>query len=117
MNEEPDHIRRPPALEGRNDIYALTVVGESMRPRYDPGDPVYVDPKAQPRIGDDVVVYLRRPEGEGERIFSVLVKQLARRTSSFIELTQYRPETTFVVPIGEIAKIDRIIPWRELTMF
>jgi len=117
LGEEPDHVRRPRALEGRSEVYALTVVGESMHPRYDPGDPVYVDPKATARIGDDVVVYLRRGEDDGERIYSVLIKRLDRSTSGFVELHQFKPAVTFTVSRSDIAKIHRIIPWREMTMF
>jgi phage repressor protein C with HTH and peptisase S24 domain len=88
-----------------------------MAPRFHPGDPAYVDPRATPRIGDDVVVYLRKSEGDEDRVYSVLLKELARATSSFVELKQHKPNVVFTVPRKDIAMIHRIIPWRELTMF
>jgi len=117
LDEVHDYARRPKALEGRKDVYVLMAVGESMSPRFNPGDPAYVDPRATPRIGDDVVVYLRREEGEEERVYSALLKELVRSTSTFVELRQHNPALTFTVERKAISQIHRIIPWRELTLF
>jgi phage repressor protein C with HTH and peptisase S24 domain len=117
LGEITDHAPRPPALRGRMEVYALIVSGESMSPRHRQGDGVYVDPKAQPRVGDDVVLYLRKPEGDGERVYSVLIKELVRSTSSFVELYQHTPNLTFTVTRSDIFAIHRVIPWRELMMF
>jgi phage repressor protein C with HTH and peptisase S24 domain len=118
LDEVVDHLRRPVSLKNRPHLYALSVVGASMSPRYEPGDPTYIDPKATPRIGDDVVVYLRKPEGEeGERVFSVLLKRLVKRTAAFIELEQFNPPVTFKLEAKSVARIDRVIPWREIAIF
>ena len=118
LNEVHDYARRPPSLAKRRDVYALTVVGSSMSDRYDPGDPVYVDPKTTPRIGDDVVVYLRRSDGDGgEQVHSVLIKRLNKRTSSYLELQQFNPRQAFCVPTKDVAMIHRVIPFREMALF
>jgi hypothetical protein len=85
-------LRRPPALAGRKNVYGVYVSGASMVPRFREGEPVIVDPRRPPMIGDDVVVQLRSPdEHEGERTTAVLIKRLARRSASFVELEQYNP--------------------------
>lgn len=118
LEDVVDTLRRPPALRGRSEVYALNVVGSSMSPRYDPGDPVYIDPKATPRIGDDVVVYLLRPDDQGEaRVVSVLIKRLVRITARLVELQQFNPGVSFIVPREEVRYVQRVIPWRELTNF
>lgn len=117
LGEVHDYARRPRALEGRKEVYVLTAVGDSMSPRFNPGDPAYVDPRATPRIGDDVVVYLRRAEGEDERVYSALLKEMVKSSRSHVELRQHNPGVNFTVDRKDIAHIHRIIPWRELTLF
>ncbi len=117
LDEVHDYARRPKSLEGRKDVYVLTAVGDSMAPRFNPGDPAYVDPRATPRIGDDVVIYLRREEGDDERVYSALLKELVKSTRGYIELRQHNPAVTFTIDRKAIAQIHRIIPWRELTLF
>jgi phage repressor protein C with HTH and peptisase S24 domain len=118
IGEVVDHIRRPATLRGRDKIYALTVAGSSMEPKYEAGDPIYVDPKGTPRNGDDIVLYLRRGEGsdeaESERLFSVLIKRLVRRSATFIELEQFSPALTFKLEARQVAKLHRVVPWREI---
>lgn len=46
--------------------YALRVEGDSMRPEFEPGDIIVVDPGLQPDPGDYVVA---RVEGESEAVF------------------------------------------------
>lgn len=118
LGDVHDYARRPAALLKRRDVYAVTVVGSSMSDRWDPGDPVYVDPKTTPRIGDDVVVYLRQADGhDGERVHSVLIKRLQKRTASYLELLQLNPRLTFNVSTKDVAMIHRVIPYRELVLF
>lgn len=117
LDEIVDHIRRPVSLRNKRNIYALSVVGASMSPRFDPGDPAYIDPTATPRIGDDVVVYLRRLEDDAERVFSVLIKRLVKRTAAFVQLEQFNPPMTFELPVDRVERVHRVIPWREIAVF
>ncbi len=74
-----------PAAPGRNNgVYALEVQGESMKPLYRDGDILIVEPGAQVRRGDRVVVKTR----EGE----VMAKILARQSAKSIELQSLNPD-------------------------
>lgn len=115
MGEAVDWLRRPPNIMGRNDIYGLYVAGTSMSPRYEPGDPVYVDPKRPPRIGDDVIVQLVHDNGDGgQTIVCALIKRLVRQSATFIELEQFEPRQTFRVTRQQVAAVHRVMPWAEL---
>ena len=109
-----DYVRRPPALANRRDVYAITVIGNSMADRYMEGDPAYVDPKRQPRAGDYVVVQLRNRDGDTHL---ALLKKLVRRTSTEIELEQAHPELRFAISAQDVAAVHRVIPWNEIVFF
>lgn len=108
-----DHWPRLPSYANRSGIYGLYVTGSSMEPRWDPGDPAYVDPKRPPQIGDDVVVYLVKTIGEDHEPEAVLIKRLVKRSASFVELEQYNPAMTFRVEVRRIKALHRVIPRRE----
>lgn len=108
------YARRPAALEGRMEIYAVYIQGSSMAPRFQEGEMALVDPKRPPQIGDDVLVFLRSPEDDGERITACLIKRLVRRTAQYVELEQFTPATTFRVSNDMVAGVQRVIPWSEL---
>jgi hypothetical protein len=103
LGEVIDHLERPAAIASDRDAYALTILGDSMAPRFEPGERILVSPRAPVGIGDDVVVQLRGREGEDERVKLVLVKRLVRRSPSFVELRQFNPEVTFRVPVARLA--------------
>lgn len=116
-DEVVDHVRRPASLDNRRDIYAIYFNGSSMEPRYEPGEIAYVDPKRTPRARDYVVLQLRKPEADGERIFKVLAKRLIKASASHIELEQFNPAITFRIDRKDVAHMHRIIPWEELVAF
>jgi|GEM_PF-398519 phage repressor protein C with HTH and peptisase S24 domain len=107
LGEVVDQIARPQSLANDDSAYALTVVGDSMSPRYEPGEIVIVSPRWSIAIGSDVIVQLRGPDGDGERIKMVLIKKLIRRTAGHVELAQYNPPMTFKVEIGRVAALHR----------
>lgn len=113
MGEIITYARRPPAISQEAKVYALYVAGSSMEPRYRPGDPLFVDPRKPPAIGDDVVVQLVSTDDEPQ-IIAGLIKTLVKRTGSYLELEQYRPEIRFRVPVERVAHIHRVIPANEL---
>lgn len=114
--ETVHHVRRPAALDGREDAYCLYVQGHSMEPAHMSGDLVLVEAKRPPRIGDDVVVYLRAAgeEDDGARARAVLIKRLARRTATHIELEQFNPAKTFRLDLPDIVRIDRVMRMADL---
>lgn len=106
LSEVLDYLPRTPSVANDPEAYALTIVGDSMAPRYEPGERVTVSPRSPASIGDDVVVQLR---GEGsDRITLVLIKRLVRRTARFIELRQFNPDMTFQVPLERVAAVHRV---------
>jgi phage repressor protein C with HTH and peptisase S24 domain len=106
LSEVLDYLRRPASLADDSDSYALTIVGDSMWPRFKPGERVGVSPKAEIHIGDDVIVQLR---GNGDdRIRRVLIKELVRRTATYIELKQYNPTSILRVERKQIAAMHKV---------
>lgn len=109
------YLKRPAALKGRKDAYAVYIQGSSMSPRWQDGELAFVDPARPPMIGDDVLVFLRDSDGlDGEQITACLVKRLAARTAANVTLEQYSPPSTFQVPQERISKMHRVIPFSEL---
>lgn len=102
-----DRVPRPVSLANDHGAYAVTIVGDSMWPRFRPGRRIAVSPKAPVAIGDDVLVKLR-DGGKGESI-RVLIKELVRRSGSGVELRQFNPDTTFQIPSGDIDSIEKVV--------
>ena len=102
---ELDRLPRPQSLAGDSDAYAITMVGDSMWPRFRPGRRVAVSPHAPVAIGDDVLVRLRGGVEPGQL---VLIKELVRRSAAFLELRQFNPATTFRVDANEIEAIQKV---------
>lgn len=110
-----EYKRRPPILDGRADVYGLYVQGSSMQPRFRDGDTVFVESRKRPAIGDDAVIYLRTPdEVEGERVSSVLIKAIVRKTASYVELEQYNPPCTFRIPMERVERMDRVLTLEDM---
>lgn len=99
-----DFLERPDFLKNDRDAYALTMLGDSMTPRFEPGERILVSPRAPVGIGDYVVVQLRGREGDDERVKLVLVKKLLRRSPAFVELCQFNPDASFRVPAERLAR-------------
>jgi phage repressor protein C with HTH and peptisase S24 domain len=107
-----DYVRRPPALSGARDIYALYIEGSSMEPRYFPGELVYVNPHKPPRIGDTVIV--QEHNGDGGPV-AASIGVLFKRVGGTVVLRKYNPpdaETT--ITQTRIAAIHRVLTPNEL---
>lgn len=118
IEQEPyGYTRRPPSLSRNLKVYALYVTGDSMNPRYRPGDLVYVDTRREASVGDDVIVQLideARPDADPAEVQSVIVKTLVRRLADAVELEQFNPPAVFRIERKRIAAIHRVIPLSEL---
>ena len=106
------YISRPKALTGAQDAYAIYVEGESMYPRFGPGEMAVVDPRVPPRIGDDVIVQLS--ENGHDEISAILIKRLVRRSASFLELEQFNPAAIFRIDAVRVKRLHRICPAGDL---
>lgn len=113
LSDVLDYLPRPPSVADDEEAYAVEIMGDSMAPRYEPGERAAVSPKAPVRIGDDVVVQLTgTSNAEGSdvagEVTMVLIKRLMKRGSDFIELLQFNPERTFRVPKARVHRIHRV---------
>jgi len=101
-----DRVPRPVSLANDASAYAITIVGDSMWPRFRPGRRVAVSAKLPVSIGDDVVVKLASPSGE---TVPALVKELVHRNARGVDLRQFNPDNVFHVPAAEIAGIEKVL--------
>ncbi|MCV9944428.1 MULTISPECIES: helix-turn-helix transcriptional regulator [unclassified Rhizobium] len=97
-----DVVEFPAAPSQKAGVYALEVQGESMMPLYRDGDVLIVEPGAQVRRNDRVVV--RTNEGE------VMAKVLLRQSPRSIELMSLNPEhPNRTLELSDVDWIARII--------
>jgi len=82
VGEGWDEVRMPGKLD--ENVYALKIKGDSMWPVFRNGDRILVAPNQKVRKGDRIVV--KTLEGE------VMAKELAKQTSSRIDLKSLNPE-------------------------
>ena len=94
-------VDRPQALAGEAGAYAVTMVGETMWPRFRVGRRLLVSPAAAVAVGDDVLAQLK---GGG-----VLIGELARRSGSKVELRQFNPDLTFMIDEAEFGAIHKVV--------
>lgn len=105
-----DYVRRPPALMGARDIYALYVEGSSMEPQYFPGDLVYVHPHRPPRVGDVIVVQAAVDDVNVEATLGVYMK----RTEQFLVIQKRNPEATVQLKRERVKAIHKVLTVNEL---
>lgn len=103
---EIDRLPRPASLGSDSEAYALTIVGDSMWPRFRPGRHVAISPHTPVAIGDDVLVHLRAKGREKRGL--VLLKELARRSTGFVELRQFNPEASFQIDAADVESIEKV---------
>jgi len=109
--EVAGHVKRPPGIAGLRKVFALHVLSDSMVPRYDPGEVIYVGDR-DPVIGDHVVVECF-PD-KGETAGKSYIKKLVKRAGSEIVVEQYNPPKLLTFDRYAIRHLWRVIPVREL---
>lgn len=112
MGGQVGTIRRPPGLMGNPGAFAIYVEGDSMEPRYEPGETAIIDPNRPVRPGDDVVIVVANPEpGQPPRAY---IKRLVRRGSEQIIVRQFNPEREIGFATREVQAIYRVMRTSEL---
>lgn len=101
-----DQLPRPASLAAERDAYAVTVVGDSMWPRFRHGRRIAVAPGASVAIGDDVLIQLAEPDAD--EWAPVLIKELVRRSASLIELRQFNPPEVFTLAAEEFVALHKV---------
>jgi phage repressor protein C with HTH and peptisase S24 domain len=107
-------VRRPPGIAHLRNVFALHILSDSMVPRYDPGELIYVGGR-EPVPGDHVVIEMFPPEGA--KVGKSFVKKLLRRTEKEIIVSQYNPAKEFSYDRYAVKRVWRVIPTRELLGF
>lgn len=105
--QEVDRIAAPPGLRGTKDAYAVYVVGDSMAPRYEEGETVYVHPGKPVRQGDYVVLQLN-PKSDGEP-YAGQIKKFVSKSAGKVVVEQFNPPRRIEYPASEIGRIHRIV--------
>lgn len=107
-----DHVARPPALAGTAQAFALYVASDSMAPRFEPGELVFVHPSRPPQPGCDVVIEMAGAHGQPGRCY---IKRLRRRTADAILAEQFNPPRSDLrYPLDRVRRVMRILTLAEL---
>lgn len=103
-----DYVACPPSLEGVRDAYAVFIDGESMSPRYEPGETVWVHPHKPTRRGDDVIVQIRPVDDDGSPPWGY-VKRMVGWQGNRLVLQQFNPPDEIVFDREEVVSIHPIV--------
>jgi phage repressor protein C with HTH and peptisase S24 domain len=95
------YTSRPPNLNGIRDGYAIYMVGESMRPRYEQGWLLHVNPFKPPSPGRDVVVL---KQGE-----AVVIGQFVSWEADALVLRQLNPPEELRIPRADVIGCHLIV--------
>lgn len=98
---------RPPQLAGVKEAYATYVDGESMYPRYKPGETVWLNPHKPAARGDDVVVQMR-PADEHAPPYG-FIKEYVRRTPTKLVVCQHNPASEIEFDLTDVVSIHPIV--------
>lgn len=101
-----DWAPRPDYLRRVRDAFAAYMVGESMLPRYRPGQLLFLNPHRPPKSGDGVVVVLTDD--------AVLIKEWVRQDHGDVVLREYQPEMKeFTVPAANVRVVHTVVGLQE----
>ncbi|MFG0286258.1 MAG: helix-turn-helix transcriptional regulator, partial [Phycisphaerales bacterium JB039] len=110
--EVVDYVRRPPGIAAARNIFAIYVTGDSMAPRFEAGELVFVHPDRPPVSGCDVLVELHGHDGQPGACY---IKRLLRRTPTKLVLRQFNPPRDDIeFGLEQIRVLYRILTPSEL---
>lgn len=96
-----DYIARPHSLRHVRDAYSIYMIGDSMSPRFRPGQLLHVNPYKPAQTGTGVVVT------KTDNV--VLIKEFLRRSETTLYLKQYNPAAELCYPMGEIRDLHIVV--------
>jgi len=102
-----DFVPAPSGLESVDGAYAVYVVGDSMSPRYEPGEMVYAHPR-KPVKPRDYVVLILRPELAGDPDDGY-VKRLVSISDDWVVVEQLSPQKQLKFQAGRVISIHKIV--------
>lgn len=101
-----DHVFAPPSLSGIQKAYAVQISNDSMSPRYDDGDSVYVNPDRRVRKGDYVIAQIHVEEHNPPLAY---VKKLVRWTEKELILEQFNPPKELRFDGSQVASVHYVL--------
>jgi phage repressor protein C with HTH and peptisase S24 domain len=96
-----DYIARPHSLLHVRDAYSIYMIGDSMTPRFRPGQLLHVNPYKPAQAGAGVVAT------KTDNV--VLIKEFVRRTDTVLFLKQYNPPAELKYPLAEIRDLHTVV--------
>lgn len=96
-----DWVPRPYSLLNVREPYALYMVGESMLPRFRPGQRLYVNPHRPIIAGYGAVVTKTNN--------AVMVKEYVRKTNAALHLRQYNPDEPIEIDLADVVEIHTVV--------
>lgn len=96
-----DWTARPTSLDGVDDAFAVYVTGDSMVPKYQAGDLVYIHPHKTPRKGRFVLIEMTGHKG--------LIKQFEKWDGDTLIVKQFNPTRELHLLRFEVLKVMLII--------
>jgi phage repressor protein C with HTH and peptisase S24 domain len=112
LTGQVDTVRRGPGIANSRGVFAIYVEGESMAPRFQPGELVYLDKHRPIRVGDDVVLVVASPNtGDEPRSY---LKRLVRRTAERWICEQFNPPKTVEFEVASLKDKFRVLTLNEV---
>lgn len=100
-----DHLPGPAALEDVEGAYGVEIVGDSMAPRYLPGEIVWAHPARSAHKGDFVILQVRQDNGE----LHAFVKRFVRYSNGSVIVCQFNPEKELVFDREDVEAMHLIV--------
>jgi phage repressor protein C with HTH and peptisase S24 domain len=100
-------IEAPAAVAAVPDAYAVRVVGESMEPRYQSGETVYVHPRMPVKKGDYVLVQITEDGNDGAVMG--YIKRLVSIDDKRLIVEQLNPDKEMVFARSRVKSVHRIV--------
>lgn len=106
-----DYVMRPPALSGAANVYALYVSGDSMLPRYEPGELIFVHPDRPARNGDAVVIQCKN----GEHLpIDATLGTLVKRNDGEVFIEKLNPSAVITFKLDNVHAIHKVLTTNDL---
>lgn len=101
-----DRVKAPASLWTVKKAYAVRCAGESMEPRYEDGETIFVDPDRRVTRNDYVVAQIRAQEDGPPLAF---VKKFVRWNSEVLVLNQFNPQKELVFDAKLVESVHYIL--------
>lgn len=100
-----DFLPRPASLKSARNVYALYMAGETMVPRYEPGQPIFMHPGRPVPGGAYVVLRTKAPDGRPLGY----VRRFVKATAAKVIVEQLNPPKQSEFKLSDVTRMDRIV--------